>query len=355
MRKYLKTTLSILLVILMLSSVSAFSAFAAEDTLTVNDQVEFKVGDTFEYTYYLSGATEKVAGIQMYVTYDSEYLEVVDESLEFEKFTNAVYSTKLDGYFTFNWTNISRQIDFSEKAAMVSAKFKVKKAGAASINYLIYDMYSLSESNSMDSLTQYTITAGYSENGTPVKEDQPPVLETDPTFVGQHQGNFVNYLDGKGPDNTDVSDEEQHVPVTAAQRTTTYVNNNNGADNHAAAAVPTDAQGNTMTTDANGNYVDQQGNTIATDKEGNYVDASGNVVMPAQAQSASFDSSIIIVIAIILILIAIAVIIVLRVRSGKKEDAVEQTPEDASQTENLPAEQDMPEEKEEQTEPEEKN
>lgn len=322
MRKFIKPVLSILLVVLMLCSVSAFSVFAADDTLAVNDQVEFKVGDTFEYTYYMSGATEKVAGIQMYVTYDSEYLEVVDESLEFEKFTNAVYSTKMDGYFTFNWTNVSRRANFSEKAAIVSAKFKVKKAGAANINYIIYEMYSLGKNNSLDSLTQYTITAEYSSNGTPIKQDQPPILETDPSFVDQHQGNFVNYLDGKGPDNTDIADEEQHVAVTAAQRSTTYVNNNGGAaENNAAPAVPTDAQGNALTTDANGSYIDQQGNTIATDKAGNYVDANGNIVMTAQPQNTSFDSGIIIVIAIILILLAIAVIIILRVRANKQAGA----------------------------------
>ena len=63
-------------------ALSCATAFAAKGDFTVNG-ANAKVGDKITYTLNLSDCTEKIEGLQMYVAYDSKYLKIDPESLDF--------------------------------------------------------------------------------------------------------------------------------------------------------------------------------------------------------------------------------------------------------------------------------
>lgn len=321
MKKLAKSISAMMLILIMLFASSVICVSAAEDELQVDNQLAYKVGDTLTYNIFLEGVPSPVVGIQMYIRFDPQYLKIDTESVKFDKFANPFYNTYDAGSmqeFTFNWTNATKGIDFSEKASLVSVEFEILKGGKTEIQEWIEEMYD----KDLVSFDQLTTTVTYSQNGTVVKEDVPPQIVDDPDFIADHQGQFINYDDGKGKNNTDVSEDRQ--VITAA---------NNGGNNNAqvstAAAPATDANGNivatnpqgeVLPTDANGNYLDEQGNVLSTDASGNYLDKDGHIYQIATptATSTTDLGPIIIVVAIVLIVLAIIVIIFLKIRSGKK-------------------------------------
>lgn len=325
MKKMTKSLFALILMLVMLLGSSAICVNAADDALQVDGRVEYKVGDTLTYNVCLEGVPEKIIGIQMYVTYDPEYLKIDGDSLETPKFPGAVSNTNLQGRFTFNWTNVSQMAKFTEKDTLVKVNFEVLKAGKTDIKCFIEEMYSYTD-KTLKTITEYTMTVEYSENGSVIKADVPPLVEEDPSFVAEHQGQFVNYKDGKGSDNKDADSEHQAVTAADNNNQNNANNENNGQGGSQAVTnangnvAATNAAGQSLATDANGNYFDESGNILSTDASGNYIDKDGKVYQAAlspEQKNPVNVGPIIIIIAIVLIIIAIVVIVILKIRSNK--------------------------------------
>lgn len=55
----------------------------------------------------------------------------------------------------------------------------------------------------MNTLTAYTITYDIKSDGKTVVSEKTPIVEEAEKYINTYQGNFINYIDGKGNDNTD--------------------------------------------------------------------------------------------------------------------------------------------------------
>lgn len=365
MRKITKSIFAVLLALIILLASSAILVSAAEGELIVNKKISYKVGDTVTYDLRLQ-SSETVVGIQMDIVYDSQYLKIVDEdSVETPKFGGSIINTNLDNNIKMVWTSPTKPGRFMDEATLIKVDFEVIKEGKTDITYFIEEMYSMD----LTYLKEYTLTVDFSQNGTVVVEDEPPVVETNPDFVDENQGDFPNYADGKGENNTDTDDNRTIVTspnkVNEPNANDNNGGNNNNANNNAgnnnaanannnanqnAAAqvqrdengnvLPTNSQGKVLSTNAEGNYVDENGNILTTDGDGNYVDSNGNVYqenIPVADESEPVDIvPIIIVVAIVLAAIAIIAIVVLKSRTGndkRDEDDSMNTSKEA-ETEN---------------------
>ena len=219
MFRILKTIFSTL-TIAMLCLLSVTSAFAAQET-NINEHFTANVGDKFTYSMYMSDCTEGVLGVQMYVFYDKEYLEIDPSSVTFERFNGAIYNANLDGYMTLNWTNISQLADFSSRAGIVSMDFTVLKEGNAEITYFIREMYG----EDMEHLKSYKITYDVTKDGETIVSEQTPLVNGSDAVLGEYQGDFINYLDGMGEENS--PNKENHQSYTGVK--TTISNNANNS------------------------------------------------------------------------------------------------------------------------------
>ena len=152
MFKKIKTTLACCSALMMLCAVP-LNVNAAEE-VKINDAASVAVGDTFTYSMYIADASKDVMGMQAYVFYDTDYLEIDTSSISFETLNGVIYNGNLDGYMTFNFSDINNYADFSSRSQLVSMNFKVKKAGNTNVRYFIKEMY---DSN-MVTLSAYTIT-----------------------------------------------------------------------------------------------------------------------------------------------------------------------------------------------------
>lgn len=214
MNKMSKSVKSIFAVILALTLATAFTATvnAAEDELTVNSEVKAKKGDKITYAVNLADCNLDVLGITMSVFYDDEYLRLDPDSITYEKLDGVVQNPNLDGYFKFTWTDINNLQDFSKKAMLVSADFEVLKPGETEISYFITDLYG--DLDKMETLSSYTLTCDISLNGEVVSKDKTPIVNEDKSDENKMQGDFINYVDGMGEDNTPNKDDHKSVVVS---------------------------------------------------------------------------------------------------------------------------------------------
>ena len=139
MFKKIKTTLACCSALMMLCAVP-LNANAAEE-VKINDAASVAVGDTFTYSMYIADASKDVMGMQAYVFYDTDYLEIDTDSINFDNLNGVIYNGNLDGYMTFNFSDISNYASFSSRTQLVSMNFKVKKSGNTNVTYFIKEMY----------------------------------------------------------------------------------------------------------------------------------------------------------------------------------------------------------------------
>lgn len=322
MKKTVKSLSALLMVLIMLLA-TTLTAGAADDSLQVDGRVSYNVGDTLTYTVCLADTAVEITGVEFYIKYDPAYLQVDENSISSPKLSSAVINpTYTSDTVYMSWLNVTRGVRFDEKGQLITLDFKVLKAGSTNINFWVEEMFS-TEGGTINTVTQHTLTAEYSDNGTGIKDDVPPIPPTDPDFMAEHQGEFINYEDGKGQDNADVGDD--HIAVTGDRNAA----NNGGNDNNAAPAVTdsngnvaaTNSQGQVLSTDSQGNYLDEDGNILTTDEKGNYITKDGKIYQaaPGTEQESVDVGPIIIIVAIVVIAVAIVVIIVLKNRSSKKE------------------------------------
>ncbi len=223
----------------MLMIVAATMSANAANEVTINDSANVAVGDTFTYSMFISDAQSGIMGMQAYVFYDTDYLEIDTSSISFETLNGVIYNGNLDGYMTFNFSDINNYADFSSRSQLVSMNFKVKKAGNTNVRYFIKEMY---DSN-MVTLSAYTITYDIVYNEKTIVSDQIPVVEDSEKYINHYQGNFTNYLDGKGDDNT--NEKSDHKAVIGEK--TTMVPQNNQNDNQYTDVTQNDS-GSSVTT-----------------------------------------------------------------------------------------------------------
>ena len=127
MLKKIKTAIAYCSAMLMI--VAATMSANAANEVTINDSANVAVGDTFTYSMFISDAQSGIMGMQAYVFYDTDYLEIDTSSISFETLNGVIYNGNLDGYMTFNFSDINNYADFSSRSQLVSMNFKVKKAG----------------------------------------------------------------------------------------------------------------------------------------------------------------------------------------------------------------------------------
>lgn len=223
----------------MLMIVAATMSANAANEVTINDSANVAVGDTFTYSMFISDAQSGIMGMQAYVFYDTDYLEIDTSSISFETLNGVIYNGNLDGYMTFNFSDINNYADFSSRSQLVSMNFKVTKAGNTNVRYFIKEMY---DSN-MVTLSAYTITYDIVYNEKTIVSDQIPVVEDSEKYINHYQGNFTNYLDGKGDDNT--NEKSDHKAVIGEK--TTMVPQNNQNDNQ-YTDVTKNGSGSSVTT-----------------------------------------------------------------------------------------------------------
>lgn len=205
MLKKLKTTLVCCTAAMLLAALPV-SANAADD-VRINDAASVAVGESFTYSMYISDASAGIMGMQAYVFYDTDYLEIDTASINFETLNGVIYNGNLNGYMTFNFSDITNYADFSSRSQLTSMNFKVKKAGDTNITYFIREMYG----SDTQSLTAYTFTYDILTNGKALVTDQTPVVESSDKYINTYQGNFINYIDGKGNDNTDEKTDHKAI------------------------------------------------------------------------------------------------------------------------------------------------
>lgn len=171
----------------------------------INGELDANVGDKFTYSMYMSDCTEGVLGIQMYVFYDQEYLEIDPQSVSFDQFNGAIYNANLEGYMTFNWTNISELADFSSRSKIISMDFTVLKDGNTDITYFIREMYG----NNTETLKSYKLTYDLVKDEQVVVSEKTPIVNGSDEVIAEHQGDFINYIDGMGEENSPNKDDHQ--------------------------------------------------------------------------------------------------------------------------------------------------
>lgn len=279
MKRVLKfITLSFVIAVMCICSV--MPSFAASKSLVINGEKKVKLskGDVVTYELMLGDCKDKVEGLQAYIFYDDDYLKIDGDSVKFPSLSSVVSNSGLEGTLTFNWTDVSNTVSFKKTKTLVSADFKVLKAGETDITYFISELYG----DDMTYLKNYTFTYNLYVNGDLAVEGETPLVDENEENLNQYQGSFINYADGKGEQNgAGDSDDDDRVAVTGETNKST-----------SATVVTKDSSNTSLVT-------------------------------------------IITVASIVLVIIAIIVVIILRnVFSKKEENSDGETEQDAEQAEN---------------------
>ncbi len=167
-------------------------------TLEINDDAEIAVGQTVTYNLYLSDADDEIMGFELRLFYDSDYLEYQQKSLNFEKFDFVIYNENIEGKIPMNFSSLSSLPSFKEKAQFVSASFKVKKEGSAGITYFFTELYG----EDLEYLKKYKFTYDMIVDGEKIVDNATPPVNEDENTIENNQGDFINYEDGMGDENT---------------------------------------------------------------------------------------------------------------------------------------------------------
>lgn len=215
MSKKIKNMLSILFAAVLTVSAFCVSVNAADDDLTINissdekQAVTAKVGDTVKYAVYMTDTKEDVIGVAMSVFYNDEYLKMDTKSVKSESFSNTVGNPNLKNRYTFTWTDVQNPVKLNGEKSLVSAEFEVTKGGTTDLSYFISDMYG----DDMTYLKSYKITCKLWVNGEEVEQDAVPIVNDDTANEEKIQGDFVNYIDGMGEENSPNKDDHKSVVV----------------------------------------------------------------------------------------------------------------------------------------------
>ena len=207
MKHYIAKVSSILIaVILVLASVS--TAFAEdEETLKINGAKAVNKGDIVKFTLSLSDTREDVIGFELRVFYDSDKLQLVPNSVYSETFDNLFYNEEIKGKIPLNWTDFNNPVNCSKKTPFFSCDFKVLAGGDAEISYFVTELYG----DDMTYLKSYTWTYDITNGNDAVVSDGVLPISKDEETLNSRQSHFINYVDGKGEENSPNKDNHESV------------------------------------------------------------------------------------------------------------------------------------------------
>lgn len=216
MKHYIAKIGSILIAatIILASITTAF----AEDTLKINNSDKtVNKGDTVRFTLNLSDTKEPVIGFELRVFFDSEKLELVKGSVTSETFDNLFFNDDLKGKLPLNWTDFNNPVNCEKKTPMFSCDFKVLDGGDAEISYFVTELYG----DDMTYLKSYTWTYDLKDANESVVSDGVLPVSKDEETLNNRQAQFINYVDGKGEENT--PNKDNHESVVGKPHTTKVV------------------------------------------------------------------------------------------------------------------------------------
>ena len=202
------------LTVMLILSLSFYNCFA-KGALTLDKGVSVACKDTLTYTLYLADCEKPVTDMAAYLFYDSCYLKLDRDSVDFHDLAGVNRNLNLDGVIPFNFSTIGAPVDFSLKTPVVSVDFEVIKEGVSSIQYFISDL-DCGDINDSVSVSEFTLSCDYvvhSSNGDKAIEDLTPVILDNKDKIDEYQGGFINYADGKGKQD---SHSGSHIAVTGA-------------------------------------------------------------------------------------------------------------------------------------------
>ena len=229
--KFTSVFFAIALIVLSVSPVFADDGDAkkSDSVLTINQEGKVEVGKTVTFTLYLSDA-DPVEGFQLELFYDKDHLKYKKGSLNFEKFDSVFYNEGIEGRLLMNYTSITNLPSFEDKAKFVSADFEVLKDGDTTISYFFTELYG----KDMQDFVRYKFTYDLSVDGSNVLSDAVPIVNEDPEVISKFQGDFINYADGMGDENSPK--EKDHVKIGSAVKTNVLeVNKNSSGDEKAGS------------------------------------------------------------------------------------------------------------------------
>lgn len=301
---------AVVLALLMCLLTLAFSvtSFSAEENLKLNGEVNAKVGDKVTYKFCVSDVPEKTEDIQMQVAYDSQYLKVDPDKVEYLDGGSSVYNTDLENEVLFNSANGVQGWDMKEKTMILSLTFEVLQGGSTDITYYVQCFDYQSNSQNVDTLQ---FTTDFLVNGKTAKKNVVPKVNEN-----GNGGIFINYENGKGTKNGgDNPIGGQYGRYNTNNQTTD--SNGNVVENNASAA--TDANGNTVENATTAYQATTESTAMRTNSSGqNVTDSNGKEVSYTDSDNFWRNLGIIGIVTLIVIVIVIKVIV--DKKKGKKEE-----------------------------------
>lgn len=181
--------------------------------LVINKEAAAEVGQIVTYTLYLSEATDPIVGFELRLFYDKDRLEYQKSSLKFEKFEAVIFNENIPGKLPMNCSSLSNLPDYSKKGQFLSASFKVLQGGEATISYFITELYG----EDLEYLKSYHFTYDLTAGDEVLIKDGVPPVNNDQETLEKNQGDFVNYEDGMGENNSPLTPEEHKRVGSAVQ------------------------------------------------------------------------------------------------------------------------------------------
>lgn len=305
---------AVFLALLMCILTLAFSvtSFSATENLKLNGKVNAKVGDKVTYEFCVSEVPEKVEDIQMQVAYDSKYLKVDPDKVEYLDGGSSVYNTDLDNEVLFNSANGVQGWDMKKKTMILSLTFEVLKGGSTDITYYMQCFDYLSNSNSVDTLV---FTTDFLVNGKSAEKNLTPKVNED-----GNGGIFINYENGKGTKNggnNPIGGQYGRYNTNNQSTESNGDTDSNAANNN--ANVQTDANGNTVVNTTTAYQATTESTAMRTNSSGvNVTDSNGKEVSYTDSDNFWRNLGIIAIVAVIVVVIVIKVIV--DKKKSKKEE-----------------------------------
>lgn len=305
---------AVVLALLMCILTLAFSvtSFSAAENLKLNGKVNAKVGDKVTYEFCVSEVPEKVEDIQMQVAYDSQYLKVDPDKVEYLDGGSSVYNTNLKNEVLFNSANGVQGWDMKEKTMILSLTFEVLQGGSTDITYYVQCFDYQSNSQNVDTLQ---FTTDFLVNGKTAKKNVVPKVNEN-----GNGGAFINYENGKGTKNGgDNPIGGQYGRNNTNNQSTESNGDTDGDAVNNNANVQTDANGNTVVNTTTAYQATTESTAMRTNSSGqNVTDSNGKEVSYTDSDNFWRNLGIIGIVALIVIVIVIKVIV--DKKKGKKEE-----------------------------------
>ena len=203
-----------ILIAAMIVFASVSTAFA-EDTLKINGAKEaVNKGDTVHFTLNLSDTREPVIGFEVRIFYDPAKLELIKGSVKSDTFDNLFYNEEIQGKIPLNWTDFNNPVNCADKTAFFSCDFKAIDGGDTELSYFVTELYG----NDMTYLKSYSWTYDLTSGDKAVVSDGVLPVSKDPETLEKRQSHFINYVDGKGEENS--PNKDNHESVVGKQHST---------------------------------------------------------------------------------------------------------------------------------------